>query len=162
MFGPCFLMQYLMSFCLLTVPRRCFFCGSFLLFMFHICLCYAVLSVPCSLVITCWEMAALLAILCVAFSFIFVTVSYGVLSQVWYLIVTFHDICLPLYFSLDAMRILVCCDSSARCRVCDCGISWSYSLISRGITTATSANNLFHFDQTNNHEWIKNIHAHLN
>ena len=28
------------------------FCGSFLLFMFHVFLCYAVLSVPCSLVIT--------------------------------------------------------------------------------------------------------------
>ena len=64
--------------------------------------------------------------------------------------------------SLDAMRLLVCCDSSSRCRVCDCGISWSYSLNSGGITTATSANNLFHFDQTNNHEWIKSIHAHLN
>ena len=27
--------------------------------MFHICLCYAILSVPCSLVITCWEKACL-------------------------------------------------------------------------------------------------------
>ena len=33
---------------LLTVPRRCFFCG-FLLVMFHACLCYAVLSAPCSI-----------------------------------------------------------------------------------------------------------------
>ena len=32
---------------LLAVPRRCFFCGSFLLFMFHVSLCYAVLYVPC-------------------------------------------------------------------------------------------------------------------
>ena len=24
---------------LLTVPRRCFFCGFFLLFTFHVCLC---------------------------------------------------------------------------------------------------------------------------
>ena len=30
----------------MAVPRRCFFCGSFLLFMFHVSLCYAVLSVP--------------------------------------------------------------------------------------------------------------------
>ena len=34
------------------------------LFMFHVWLCYAVLSVPCSLVITCWESADLLALLC--------------------------------------------------------------------------------------------------
>ena len=34
---------------LLTVLRRFLFCG----FMFHACLCYAVLSVPCSFVITC-------------------------------------------------------------------------------------------------------------
>ena len=37
-----------------TVPRRCFFCGSFLLFLFHVCLCNTVVSVFCSLVITCW------------------------------------------------------------------------------------------------------------
>ena len=52
---------------LLTVPRWCFFCGS-LLFVFHVCLYYAVFSVPCSLVITCWERADLLALLCVMFS----------------------------------------------------------------------------------------------
>ena len=34
--------------------KRCFFCGSFLLFLFHVCLCYTVVSVFCSLVITCW------------------------------------------------------------------------------------------------------------
>ena len=32
---------------LLAVPRRCFFCGLFVLFMFHVSLCYAVLYVPC-------------------------------------------------------------------------------------------------------------------
>ena len=36
--------------------------------MFRVCLFYAVLSVPCSLVVACWEMAALLAFLCVKFS----------------------------------------------------------------------------------------------
>ena len=36
--------------------------------MFHVCLCYAVLSVPCSLVITCWKRAGPLALLCVVFS----------------------------------------------------------------------------------------------
>ena len=35
--------------------------------MFHVCLYYTVLSVPCSLVITYWERADLLALLCVMF-----------------------------------------------------------------------------------------------
>ena len=53
---------------LLTVPMRCFFCGSFLLLMFHVGVCCAILSVPCSLVVTCWERADLLAdvLLCFA------------------------------------------------------------------------------------------------
>ena len=38
-----------------------------LLSMFHVCLYNTVLSVPCSLVITCWERADLLALLCVTF-----------------------------------------------------------------------------------------------
>ena len=36
--------------------------------MFHNCICYAFLSVPCSLLITCLERADLLALLCVLFS----------------------------------------------------------------------------------------------
>ena len=62
---------------LLTVPRRCFFCGSFLLFMGHVylsyvsCLCVAALRSP-----------DLLALLCVVFSGVFVTFSYGVPGQV--------------------------------------------------------------------------------
>ena len=43
-------------------------CGSFLLFAFRVSLCYTVLSVPCRFVITCWEGADLLALLCVMFS----------------------------------------------------------------------------------------------
>ena len=42
---------------LLTVLMRCFFRGSFLLFMFHVCLYSAVLSVPCRPVTTCWVRA---------------------------------------------------------------------------------------------------------
>ena len=41
-----------------------------MLFMFHICLYDMVLAVPCSLVITCMEMADLLALLCVMFPFV--------------------------------------------------------------------------------------------
>ena len=44
--------------------RLCFFYGSILLVMSHVCLYHAVLSVPCSLVVTCWERADLLALFC--------------------------------------------------------------------------------------------------
>ena len=44
---------------LLTVSRRCFFCGSFLLVMLHVSVYCAVVSVPCSIVVTCWKKADL-------------------------------------------------------------------------------------------------------
>ena len=46
---------------LLFVPWRCFFCGSFLLFIFCVCLYYTGLSVPCSILIACCERGDLLA-----------------------------------------------------------------------------------------------------
>ena len=52
----------------LTVPRRCFFCGSFLLVMLHVGVCCAVVSIPRNLVVACWEMADLLAVVYVVFS----------------------------------------------------------------------------------------------
>ena len=58
----------------------------FLLFMFHVCLYCAILSVPRSLVVTFWKRAGLLALLCVIFLFVFVTFPYGVSGQVLYLI----------------------------------------------------------------------------
>ena len=45
------------------------------LFKFHVYLCYAVLYVPCSHVITCWDRADHLASLCVVQ---IVTFPYGV------------------------------------------------------------------------------------
>ena len=46
---------------LLTIPWRCFFCGSFLLLMFRVC--HAILSsFYCSLVVTCLERADLLTL----------------------------------------------------------------------------------------------------
>ena len=69
----------------------CFFCGSFLLFMFPFC--RAFLSVHGSLVVTCWERAYLLALFCVMFYCVFVTFPCGVLGQVWYLIVLIPDLC---------------------------------------------------------------------
>ena len=53
---------------LLFIPRLCFFCESFLLFVICVCLCCTVLSVHCSLVIRCWERVVLLALLHVLFS----------------------------------------------------------------------------------------------
>ena len=47
---------------LLTIWRRYFFCGSFVLFMS--CVCNAFASVHGCLVVTCWERADLLAVVC--------------------------------------------------------------------------------------------------
>ena len=63
---------------LLTVPMRCFFSGSFMLFVFHVCLYYTDFSVPCGLVINCWKRADLSALLRVMFPCVFVTFPYGV------------------------------------------------------------------------------------
>ena len=52
---------------LLTVPRRCFFCGSFLLVIIHVGVCCAVVSVSCSLVVACWERADLLTAVFIVF-----------------------------------------------------------------------------------------------
>ena len=66
--------------------------------------CHAFLSVHCSLVVTCWKRADLLALLCVMFllllfSCVFVTFPCGVLGQVWCLIVSIPDLCLLTYFA---------------------------------------------------------------
>ena len=74
--------------------------------MFHVCLCYAVLSVPCSLVITCWEIAEPLAISCVVFSCVSVTFPYNVPVEVWYLIVSIPDLCLLPYFEEMNIKIM--------------------------------------------------------
>ena len=67
----------------------------FLLFMFRVCLVF--LSVHRSLVVTCWEMADLLALLYVMFYCVFVTFPCGVLGQEWCLIVSIPDVCLLSY-----------------------------------------------------------------
>ena len=68
-----------------------------MLFVFHVC--HAVLSVPCSLVATCWERVDLLALLYVMFSCVFVTFQNDVLCQVWYLNVLIPDICFLHFFA---------------------------------------------------------------
>ena len=80
--------------------------------MFHVGICYTVVSVPCSLVITCWDRAYLLAFLFVEFSCVFVTLQYGVLGQVLYLIVLNPDHCLP--FKVNSIPISVHCGTIYR------------------------------------------------
>ena len=70
------------------------------------CVSLAALSVNCSLVVTCWKRANLLALMYVIFSCIFVTFPCAVLGQVidcikWYLIVSIPDLCILPYFRLD-------------------------------------------------------------
>ena len=69
------------------------FCGSFALSLS--CVCYAFASVHCCLVIICWERADLLFVM---FNCVFVTFLYGILGQVWYLIVSIPDLSCHSYF----------------------------------------------------------------
>ena len=71
--------------------------------MSHAYLCYAALSVPCSLVVTRWKSADLLALLHVVFSCVCVTFLYGLPCQVWFLIESIPDLCLPFYFYILVM-----------------------------------------------------------
>ena len=66
-------------------------------FMFRVC--HAFLSDQCSLVVTCWERANLLALLCVMLYCVFVSFPCGFLGQVWYLIVSIPDLYLLTYFN---------------------------------------------------------------
>ena len=67
-------------------------------------------SVHCCLVVTYWERADLLALVGDVYC-IFVTFPCGILGQVWYLVVSFPDLCLPSYFlnvypaNMDDVRI---------------------------------------------------------
>ena len=64
-----------------------------------ICLCHTVMSISCSLEVTCLEKASLLALVCDVFCVI-VTSLLGDLGQVWCLIVSIPDLCLLSYFNL--------------------------------------------------------------
>ena len=64
---------------------------------FESCVSRAFASVHCCHVVTCWERADLLALAGDVYC-IFVTFPCGNLGQVWYLIVSFHDLCRLSYF----------------------------------------------------------------
>ena len=68
-----------------------------------VCLCHTAMSVSCSLVVIFWGRADLLAFLYVMFSCVYVTFPYGVLGQVWNLIVSITDLCLLPYFHCIAL-----------------------------------------------------------
>ena len=66
--------------------------------LFGVGLCYYVLSVSCSLMVTCWERVDFLDIQYVMVSCVLVTFPYGILGQMWYLIVSIPDLRLLPYF----------------------------------------------------------------
>ena len=73
--------------------------------MDHLCFFVSCVShtsafVHCCLVVTCWERADLLALVGDVYC-IFVTFPSGILGQVWYLIVSFPDLCRLSYFYCD-------------------------------------------------------------
>ena len=72
--------------------------------MFFCVLCFSCFRI-CSLllVVTCLERVDLLALVGDVYS-IFVTFPGGILGQVWYLIVSFPDLCRLSYFATFAMR----------------------------------------------------------
>ena len=65
----------------------------------------------CSLVVTCWKRADLLALLYVMFSSVFVTFfvtfPYAVLGQICYFIVSIPDLCLLFYYNRRRCRLTV-------------------------------------------------------
>ena len=61
------------------------------------CVIHAFASVHCCLLVTCWERVDLLALVGDVYC-IFVTFPCGILGQVWYLIISFPDLCHPSYF----------------------------------------------------------------
>ena len=60
--------------------------------IFVSCVSLAFASVQCCLLVTCWERADLLALACDVYCIIFIFLC-GILGQVWYLIVSFPDLC---------------------------------------------------------------------
>ena len=65
--------------------------------LFMSCVCHAFASVHCYLVVTGRERSDLLALVCDVYCD-FVTFPFGILGQVWYLIVSIPDPCCPSYF----------------------------------------------------------------
>ena len=72
------------------MDHLCFFC---LVFVMSLCG-----PVYLCLVVTCWEMADLLALAC-GFLLLVCYFPIGILGQVWYLIVSIPDLCTLIYLN---------------------------------------------------------------
>ena len=94
------------SLVLLTVPRILL---SILFCVYRVQ--YTGLSVPVNLVITCWERADHLTLLCLVFPCVFVIFLYGVSDQVWYLILSIPDFCLLFFNSSVSIAFVRALDS---------------------------------------------------
>ena len=66
--------------------------------LFISCDCHVFASVHCCPVVTCWERADLLALVCDVYCYFF-TFPCGILGQVWHLIVSILDLCHLSYFN---------------------------------------------------------------
>ena len=75
--------------------------GSFVLFIS--CDCHDFASDHCCLMVSCWERADVLALVCDVYCD-FVTFSFGILGQVWCLIVSILDPCCLSYFYILKFR----------------------------------------------------------
>ena len=78
--------------------------------MFLFCLVFAMslcVSVYMCVVVTCWERADLLVLVC-GVCCEFVTFPIGILGQVWYLIVSIPDLCTLTYFVILNRERLSC------------------------------------------------------
>ena len=74
------------------------------------CVCHAFASVHRCLVVTYWERADLLALVCNV-KCIFVTFPRGILAQVWYLIVSIPNLCRLSYFDYRLIEMAAICGS---------------------------------------------------
>ena len=70
------------------------------------CVTHDFASVHCCLVVTCWERADLLILVGDVYC-IFITFPCGILDQVWYLIVSFPDLCTLSYFKNITSPLIV-------------------------------------------------------
>ena len=70
------------------------------------CVSHAFASVHCCLVVTCSKRADILALVGDVYC-IFVTFPCGILGQMWYLIVSFTDLCRLFYFVHELLWNLI-------------------------------------------------------
>ena len=67
--------------------------------LFMPCVCHAFAPVYCCSVVTCWERSDRMALACDV-KLVFVTSPCDILGQVWYLIVSFPDLCHQSYLDI--------------------------------------------------------------